>query len=220
MEDNGAMGSHLAAFLGISILIILAPGPDMALVTRNTLLGERSSGVITAVGVVTGLAVWSIATALGLAALLRASEPAFVTVKLVGAAYLLILGTQALYGALISRRSSTGENGTGVRGAPRRDIAPSKAFRQGLISNLGNPKIAVFFTSFLPQFSTHGADFFTLLLLGLLFCALTLLWFTSYALVVAKVGDFLRRPAIRRAIDGLTGAVLFAFGLRLATEQR
>ncbi len=214
------METHLAAFLGLSILIILAPGPDMALVTRNTLLDARGTGIFTAVGVVTGLAVWSIATALGLAALLRASAPAFTAVKLVGAAYLVILGSQALYGALISRRSHGDEDGRRPQIAPRPHMAPSRAFRQGVISNLGNPKIAVFFTSFLPQFTAHGSDFFALLLLGLLFCGLTLLWLTSYALVVATVGDFLRRPQIRRAIDGLTGVVLVGFGLRLATEQR
>jgi len=211
------MGNHFALFLGISVLLILAPGQDMALVTRNTLLGERGSGVFTAVGVVTGLTVWSMASALGLAALLRASEPAFVAVKLVGAAYLVFLGSQALYGALASNRAKGAENG---HAAPRK-IAPSSALRQGLISNLGNPKIAVFFTSFLPQFTAHGgASFFTLLLLGLIFCALTLLWLTAYATLVARAGDLLRRPRIRRAIDGLTGAVLLGFGLRLATEHR
>lgn len=211
------MGSHFALFLGISILLILAPGQDMALVTRNTLLGERGSGRFTAMGVVTGLTVWSIASALGLAALLRASEPAFVAVKLVGAAYLVFLGAQALYGALASKRANGAENGDGAR----RQIAPSSALRQGLISNVGNPKIAVFFTSFLPQFTAHGgASFVTLLLLGLIFCALTLLWLTSYATLVARAGDSLRRPRIRRTIDGLTGAVLLGFGLRPATEHR
>lgn len=207
------MTTHFAVFLGISMLLILAPGQDMALVTRNTLLGERVSGIFTAMGVATGLAVWSLATALGLAALLRASEPAFVAVKLVGAAYLVFLGAHALYGALTSRER---ENGAGSR----RQVAPSSALRQGVISNLGNPKIAVFFTSFLPQFTSQGRGFFTLLLLGLIFCSLTLLWLTSYALVVAKAGDFLRRPRIRRTIDGLTGTVLLGFGLRLATEHR
>ncbi len=210
------MGNHFALFLGISILLILAPGPDMALVTRNTLLGERRSGVFTAVGVVTELTVWSAASALGLAALLRASEPAFVAVKLAGAAYLVFLGAQALYGVLASKSVNGAEHGDAAR-----RIAPSSALRQGLISNLGNPKIAVFFTIFLPQFTPHGGTtFFTLLLLGLIFCALTLLWLSSYTLLVARAGDFLRRPRIRRAIDGLTGAMLLGFGLRLATEHR
>jgi threonine/homoserine/homoserine lactone efflux protein len=188
----------------------------MARVTRNTLLDERVSGQCTAVGVAIGLTVWSLATALSLAALLRASEPAFIVVKLVGATYLGFLGAQALHGALTSGGSKSAEHDH----RSRRKVAPSGALRQGVISNLGNPKIAVFFTSFLPQFTAHGGAFFTLLLLGLIFCSLTLLWLISYALIVAKAGDFLRRPRIRRTIDGLTGVVLLAFGLRLATEHR
>jgi threonine/homoserine/homoserine lactone efflux protein len=85
-----------------------------------------------------------------------------------------------------------------------------------VISNLGNPKMAVFFTSLLPQF---GSSFPALLALGLVFCALTLAWLSAYAAAVAKAGDVLRRSRVRRWLDGLTGAVLVAFGLRLATER-
>ncbi|HEX6507028.1 MAG TPA: LysE family translocator, partial [Chloroflexota bacterium] len=216
-DDNSAMGINLAAFVVVSVLLILAPGPDMALVTRNTLLGARRSGLFTALGVVTGLTIWSLAAALGLAALLRASEPAFVTVKLVGAAYLVFLGARTLYGAITSRQSKSPEGDQ----VPRQRLGSVSAFRQGVISNLGNPKIAVFFTSFLPQFVGHGGpNFLSLFLLGLLFCVLTLLWLTSYAHIVARAGDFLRRPRVRRALEGMTGVVLLAFGLRLATEHR
>jgi threonine/homoserine/homoserine lactone efflux protein len=92
------------------------------------------------------------------------------------------------------------------------------AYRQGALSNLGNPKIAVFFTSLLPQFG--GTSFAALFALGLIFCALTLAWLAAYAVVVARAGDVLRRPAVRRAIDATVGLVLVAFGLRLATERR
>ena len=90
--------------------------------------------------------------------------------------------------------------------------------RQGLVSNLGNPKMAVFFTSLLPQFTT-SPSFGSLLALGLVFCSLTLVWLTAYAFAVAKAGDFLRRSRVRRALDALTGAVLVALGLRLAAEH-
>jgi threonine/homoserine/homoserine lactone efflux protein len=90
------------------------------------------------------------------------------------------------------------------------------AYRQGLVSNLGNPKMAVFFTSLLPQF---GSSFAALVGLGLLFCALTLAWLSAYAVVVARAGDFLRRSRVRRILEGLTGAVLVALGLRLAAER-
>jgi threonine/homoserine/homoserine lactone efflux protein len=100
-------------------------------------------------------------------------------------------------------------------------LAAGTAFRQGLISNLGNPKMAIFFTSLLPQFTptpTGQASFGALLLLGLVFCSLTLAWLSAYAVAVARAGDFLRRPRIRRAIEAVTGAVLVALGIRVATR--
>jgi threonine/homoserine/homoserine lactone efflux protein len=216
------MVSHFAAFLGISLLVIVTPGQDTALVIRNTLLGERRSGVFTALGVSSGQAIWALAASVGVAALLRASEPAFLAVKLVGTAYLIFLGAQAIRGAFgHGGRNYQRSAGAAAGDSSVRCITPSVALRQGVISNLGNPKMAVFFTSLLPQFTPHGsASFSTALLLGLIFCSLTLAWLTGYATVVARAGDFLRRPRIRRAIDGLTGVVLLGFGLRLATEQR
>jgi threonine/homoserine/homoserine lactone efflux protein len=194
--------TQFAAFLGISLLVIVTPGQDTALTIRNTLIGGRTGGVRTAAGVAAGQATWTLATSAGVAALLRASEPAFVTVKLLGAAYLVYLGLQTLL-----RR---GEVRAHSGGSSRR------AFRQGLLSNLGNPKMAVFFTSLLPQFA---ASFSGLAALGLVFCSLTFLWLTGYAVAVAKAGDVLRRPQIRRALDWLTGVTLVALGLRLAAER-
>jgi threonine/homoserine/homoserine lactone efflux protein len=102
-----------------------------------------------------------------------------------------------------------------------REITSRVALRQGLLSNLANPKIAVFFTSFLPQFvpNPHAA-FLSLLSLGLVFSAMTLTWLCGYSIAVARAGDVLRRSRIRRALEGVTGTVLVAFGLRLATERR
>ncbi|HVA89375.1 MAG TPA: LysE family translocator [Chloroflexota bacterium] len=203
------------AFLGVSILVIVTPGPDTALTIRNTLLGGRRGGVFTALGVVTGQAIWAGAASVGLVALLVASEPVFVAVKLAGAAYLVLLGAQALHGALRANRARLAAP---EASSPRR-LAPAVALRQGVISDLGNPKIAVFFTSLLPQFTPHGsATFATLVAHGLIFCALTFAWLTAYALVVAKAGDVLRRPRIRRLIEGVTGTVLITLGLRVAIE--
>jgi threonine/homoserine/homoserine lactone efflux protein len=205
--------SQLAAFLAVSLVVIVTPGQDTALTIRNTLLGGRRSGVFTAAGVSTGQACWTVAASAGVAALLHASEPAFLALKLVGAGYLVFLGLEALVGAVRGRGSRFGA-GEDMEARP---LAPLTAFRQGLVSNLGNPKMAVFFTSLLPQFS---GSFAGLLTLGLLFCVLTLAWLTAYAAAVARAGDFLRRPRIRRALSGLTGAVLVALGLRLASEHR
>ena len=200
----------ILAFLGISALVIVTPGQDTALAIRNSLLGGRRSGVFTALGVSTGQAVWALATSVGLAALIVAFEPAFVALKLAGAAFLVYLGVQALVAAV---------RGTHVE---RRDdggpLTSGTAFRQGVLSNLGNPKMAVFFTSLLPQF---GAESFGgLLALGLVFCTMTFVWLSGYAFAVARVGDVLRRPSVRRAFDAVLGAVLVALGIRLATERR
>jgi len=207
--------TNLGAFLGISALLAIAPGPDTAITTRNALVGGRRAGLFTILGVAFGLAVWTVATAGGLAALLQASEPAFVAIKLVGAIYLAVLGAQAIRAAL--RRSGPAADGS----VERRAIAPRAAWRQGALTNLGNPKIAVFFTSFLPQFTpSHHATFAALVLLGVLFCLVGLTWLTLYALVIARIGDFLRRPGPRRVLDAVTGTVLLGFGVRLATEHR
>jgi threonine/homoserine/homoserine lactone efflux protein len=203
----------ILAFLGVSLIVIVTPGQDTALTIRNALLGGKRSGVFTAVGVSTGQALWALAAAAGVAALLRASEPAFLAVKLAGAAYLVFLGAQALLHAL---RPSRAYEGFG-KGGGAAGVAPGTAFRQGVVSNLGNPKMAVFFTSLLPQFA-GGGSFFAFLFLGFLFCLLTLAWLAGYAFAVAKAGDFLRRTRIRRLLDGLTGAVLVALGLRVAAE--
>ena len=211
------MVTDLAAFLAVSVLVIVTPGPDTALTIRNSLVGGRRGGAFTALGVASGQAIWTLAASAGIAALLVASEPAFFALKVAGAAYLVFLGAQALYAALRGGRSWA--LSLGDRSPP--DLAPLAAHRQGVLSNLGNPKMAVFFTSLLPQFTPEGdASFLALLLLGLLFCSMTLAWLTAYAVAVAKAGDVLRRPRLRRALDALMGAVLVALGLRIATEER
>jgi threonine/homoserine/homoserine lactone efflux protein len=199
--------SELLAFVGLAVVVIVTPGQDTALTIRNTLAGGRGAGVRTAAGVVCGQAVWALAASAGVAALLVASEPAFVALKLVGAAYLVYLGGQALLAA-VSREPEARQAATEASG---------RELRQGVLSNLGNPKMAVFFSSLLPQF---GDSFAALLALGLLFCALTMVWLTAYATALARAGDVLRRPRVRRAIEAVTGTALVALGLRLATADR
>lgn len=197
------------AFLGLAALVIVTPGQDTALTIRNTLVRGRRGGIATALGVASGQAVWTLATSIGLAALLVASEPLFDALRLAGAAYLVLLGLAALRDALRRRQTGPAPRASQTGGA-------AVAYRQGLLSNLGNPKMAVFFTSLLPQFA---ASFWALLALGLVFCSLTLVWLSAYALAVARAGDVLRRPAIRRTLDAVTGTVLVAFGVRLAAQR-
>jgi threonine/homoserine/homoserine lactone efflux protein len=196
---------ELLAFFGVSALVIVTPGQDTALTIRNTLLGGRVAGVCTAVGVSVGQTTWTVATSIGIGAILVASEPAFAALKLAGAAYLVLLGLQALFGKTRDLDVGSGR------------VTRVSALRQGVLSNLGNPKMLAFFTSLLPQFASSFAG---LLVLGLAFCAMTLLWLTAYSVVVTRAGAVLRRHRVRRTIEALTGTVLIALGLRLATECR
>jgi threonine/homoserine/homoserine lactone efflux protein len=210
------MIASFVAFLGVSAIVIMTPGPDTAVTVRNTLLGGRLAGILTALGISTGQAIWALATSFGVVALLVASEALFQAVKYAGAAYLIYLGLHALVSAW------RGGDGSPVatRGGRVR-LGPGKAYVQGLISDLGNPKMAVFFASLLPQFATPGEGLFAALMsLGLVFSLMTFLWLTAYAFVVAKAGEVLRRPAIRRWIEGVTGTLLVALGVRIAAEQR
>jgi threonine/homoserine/homoserine lactone efflux protein len=193
--------SHLAAFLGIAAIVIVVPGPDTALTVRNTLTGGRARGVATAFGVCTGLFVWTIAASAGLAAVVTASQPLFDAIRIAGALYLVWLGVQTLRGHGASVDVARPRTGSG--------------YRQGLLSNLGNPKIVVFFTSLLPQFASGFAG---LAAFGLVFTVLTLVWLVASAVVVARARTAIMRPRVRRAVDTCAGVALVAFGLRLATE--
>lgn len=206
------------AFIGVSIIVIITPGPDTATTIRSALLAGRTGGIWTAAGIAVGQTIWALATSVGLAALVVASAPLFIAIKYLGAAYLIYLGISALREALWP-----GEQGSGisVESHSHSRVSPSMAFRQGLISDLGNPKMAVFFTSLLPQFAPMGGSTFaTLLALGIVFAGMTFLWLAVYAAAIHKMRNALQRPTMRRLVEGMTGMVLIALGLRIATEQR
>ncbi len=199
----------LASFLALSVLLILIPGPDTAVVTKHALIGGPRAGVLASAGVALGLSVWTVAAALGIAALLKASAIAFLVLKIAGALYLIWIGVQML-----------GERGREDTTVTVPSASSVKALRQGLLSDLGNPKIAVFFTSFLPQFVHGGAVLLPLLMLGATFAVLTLLWLAAYAAIIGRSAALLRRPGVRKALDRITGVVLIGFGIRLAFERR
>lgn len=206
----------LVPFLAVAVVLIIVPGPDMALVTRNALLHGRRAALLTALGINAGLMGWTIAAAFGIAAVLRSSAAAFDTLRLLGAAYLVFLGIQALV-ASASRHPVTPLS----MSMPHQSLADGAAVRQGLLSNLLNPKIAVFFTGFLPQFIVPtSSTLLQSLLLGTVFVLLGLGWLSGYAWLATRAGGVLRRPRVQAAVQRVTGVVLIGFGLRLATERR
>lgn len=203
---------NLPAFIAVALLITITPGPDMAIVTRNALSHGRRAALFTALGIMVGLLAWTAASVIGLVALLAASAEAFTVVKLAGAAYLVYLGIRTL----LSLRGSDREE------APPPSSAPAGSpFRQGLLTNLLNPKIAVLFTSLIPQFVSPGpaATLQSLVLAGV-FIALGLMWIVSYAILASAAAGWLRRPTFNRVLSAVTGVVLVGLGLRLATETR
>jgi threonine/homoserine/homoserine lactone efflux protein len=200
----------LAGFLAVALVVVVTPGPDMALVSRNTLVGGRIAGLATSAGTCSGLVIHASAAALGLSALLLASSRAFTVVKLVGAGYLVFLGLRTFLRA--GRREPDGADTGSVR--------PLTAYRQGVMTNVLNPKVALFFVSLLPQFVQAGEGFvWRLLLLAGLFIAMGLVWLTAYTFALHSVGRFLRRGSIRTAIERVTGAALVALGMRLAFDR-
>ena len=207
------LASYGAAAAVLALLTVV-PGPDVAVVTRFALTSGRRPATRAALGVVTGLIVWGVLTVLGLAAALAASAAAYTAVKLVGAAYLVALGLRAVWR---SRRSAE-------PAGPARPEGPESQglpLRTRLMTNLLNPKIAVFYTSLLPSLVPHGGSPRVWLpVLVLTHVALSLGWLTGCAVVLSRSRSVLDRREIRRLLDGVTGTFLIGFGVRIAAETR
>jgi threonine/homoserine/homoserine lactone efflux protein len=236
----------LLGFALASTVVILAPGPDTMLVMRNTMRGGRRTGWVTACGTLSGLTIWALAAALGLSALLRVSHVGYDILRFCGAAYLIWLGVTSLAqfrrnrsaepaakagdpGAAVPAPAVAGPGGPSLAAAgpagPGRPgpgaARPGRAYLNGLLSNLLNPKISVFFMAFLPAFIPAGASAAEFsLVLGIWFIAETGLWLGVVAWLADRGVRWLRRPAVQRWIERVTGIVLIGFGLRLATESR
>jgi len=214
------MTPSLLTFIGIAALLTIMPGADMALVARSSLLDGRRPAFFTTLGICVGLCVHATASALGLSAILRVSALAYTIVKAVGAGYLIFLGVQTLRG--IGKRAC-GE-GNGETPGPDVDAERSllvRSFRQGILTNVFNPKVAIFYLTFLPQFIAPG-DPVLLKSLGLagIHIGMGLVWLTLYALFLSGFRGVLNRPKVRAWLEGVTGGVLVLLGLRLAWEHR
>jgi len=210
-----ALDSDLLAFAVVATIITVIPGVDMALIARSVLTHGRRAGYVTSVGVSTGLWVHAVASALGLSSILMASATLFSLVKLAGAVYLIGLGALSLHHAL----RSTADTATATVGATAR--AARRAFVQGFLSNLLNPKVAIFYLTLLPQFIRPGDSVLARsLLLAAVHVVIGLVWLILYAYFLGRLSPVLRRPRVRRALEGITGTLLIAIGGRLAWDRR
>ncbi len=199
----------LATFTVAAVLIILLPGPDTLVVVRSILRGGRRQGGLTAIGNLCGLAVWAAAAALGLAALLRASQVGYDVLRIAGAVYLCWLGLQAWRSR--GRVETASEGRAGLLGS---------GFLAGFLTNLLNAKVGVFFVTFLPGFVPSGYPIgATTLLFGAIFVALTAGYWVVLLGLAGRVTAWMSAPRIRRKLDSLTAAILIGFGVRLAVES-
>jgi threonine/homoserine/homoserine lactone efflux protein len=215
----------LVSFTLASVLVVLLPGPDSLVVVRGLVRGGRRGGAATAAGVLCGLVVWVAAASLGLSALLQASRTGYDVLKTAGACYLLWIGVRSLLavrrtpaevaatgdGPMAPAPGSVSRGTSGLRGS---------GFVAGFLTDILNPKVGVFFVSFLPGFVPSGdhAVGLTTLAFGALFAVLTALYFLGLIALSGTVSTWMGTPGIRRRLDALTGLVLVGFGLRLAIE--
>jgi threonine/homoserine/homoserine lactone efflux protein len=199
------MPETLLAFAGVAVIVTLTPGPATALVVRSALRGGRHSALQTTLGNATGILFWAVSSAIGISALVAASEAAFVVLKIVGAITLIVLGIQSF------RR---GEK-------PAQTRASGSGYRTGLVTGLANPKLAVFFIALFPQFVPKGDPVLPMTLaMALIVIACDLVYFSLLAILVTRAKRaFVKGPWAKR-MERISGSVLVALGLRLAVEPR
>lgn len=217
------MPELLVPYLAVIAVLTITPGPDMLLVLRNGIHGGAQAAWVTGLGCCLGIAIHALLAVLGLSAILAASAEAFTVVKVAGAAYLVFIGVQAVVGSFRRERSSAGAYAVPARGAYGASSVRvgEPFFRQGLLSNLLNPKIALLFLTLLPQFVADGeARVATTALLAAIFLVVAVLWWRAFSLAVGPLGRFLSRPRVVAWFDRGTGCLLVALGVRVALERR
>ena len=205
--------SKYGEFLAFAVVLVLIPGPDFAVVTKNTLAGGRRRGRWTALGVSSSNLVQGTAAAFGVSALIIRVQPVFEAIKWAGVAYLVYLGVQALRSA---RRGEYPPLESDGAASAAQNLA---GWRQGFISNITNPKVLVFYLAVLPQFLSPGADLGWLLVLAWSHAVLSLAYLLVLITALHGARRLLMRRRVRRVLDATTGAVLLGFGAKLATEH-
>lgn len=204
---------NLISFAAAAIIVVLLPGPDTLVVVRGMVRGGTRGGITTSLGVLCGLLVWVAAAAFGLAALLQASEVGYEALKIAGACYLVWMGVQSLRSLRQTAAELTAPETT-------RHGLMRPGFVSGFLTDILNPKVGVFFVSFLPGFVPAGYPVgWTTLSLGGIFIVLTAFYCAGLVAASGTIADWMQTPRIRRRLDTLTGLVLVGFGVRLATES-
>ncbi|MGM0973031.1 MAG: LysE family translocator [Bacillota bacterium] len=200
-------------FLILSLFVVMSPGIDTALITKRTIADGRTDGYKMGLGITAGSLVHTFAAAFGLSAILMQSAAAFEIIKYAGAVYLIYLG-------LSSFISMKKKKEAGIETEVESDIKKS-AFKQGLLSNVLNPKVAMFFLTFLPQFVKTGENASQqLIIMGIIYTLLSISWFFIYVFFINYMREWLMSPKVQRVMDKATGLVLIGFGLKLALDKQ
>lgn len=204
---------NIITFVVMSFFLVILPGPDNVILTRNTLREGTRGGLKTILGICLALLVHTFIAIVGLSAIIASSAYLFSIFKFVGAAYLIYLGVRAFL--------SVREDNLNVPTLNTdHQIASENLFRQGFLTDLLNPKVAVFFLTFLPQFvEPHVKSFLPFLLLGLIYAGLTFLYSLFFILLIDQISGFMQKKSTQKVIQGVSGAVLVGFGLKLAFEK-
>jgi threonine/homoserine/homoserine lactone efflux protein len=214
-ETMQVIHPQLITFIAVTLLLTVTPGVDTFIVMRNVLRGGTKDGVCTAVGICSGLFVHASLSALGISAVLVRSANLFAFVKMAGAVYLLWLGAGSLYGAI-----KGGQSGLCLKESAKAVFQSSKSFREGLLSNVLNPKPAVFYLAFFPQFIGPGDPVFlkSMLLASIQFM-IGVAWLVLLSVLFFRVRALVEKPSIKRALDGLGGGILIFFGLKVGLQN-
>lgn len=201
-------------FVFMCMLLIILPGPDTAIATKNTLTVGRIGGLKTALGTCCALLIHTSAAVFGLSAIIVKSAFLFSVFKYVGAIYLIYLGIKTLWALRKKEVAASVEMNTA------KQFENKSCFKQGFLTDLLNPKVAVFFLTFLPQFVDAGSDTFVpFLIMGFTYTVLTAIWFFLYVYLLNQISTFMKKPKAQNMIEGITGAILIGFGIKLALEK-
>ncbi|RHW43357.1 LysE family translocator [Neobacillus notoginsengisoli] len=201
-------------FVLMCIFLIILPGPDTAITTKNTLTVGRIGGLKTALGICCALFIHTSAAVLGLSAIIVKSALLFSVFKYIGAVYLIYLGVKTLWSLKKKEEALNLEMNT------KNKFKNTSCFKQGFLTNILNPKVAVFFLTFLPQFVDSGSKtFLPFLMMGMTYTLLTAIWFLLYVYLINQISTFMKKPKAQNLIEGITGTILIGFGIKLALER-
>ncbi|QJX74642.1 LysE family translocator [Priestia megaterium] len=198
-------------FVITCIFLVILPGPDTAIMTKNTLTVGKQGGFKTMLGICCALSIHTLTAIVGLSAIIAKSALLFSIFKYIGAVYLIYLGIKSLW---TLRNQETTET------ISKSKYKNKSSFKQGFFTNLLNPKVAVFFLTFLPQFVNPGSHtFMPFLILGITYIVLTVVWYLFYIYLLNQISAFMKKPKTQKIIEGITGTILIGFGVKLALEK-